>query len=495
MRLHWQHRGQACNSWCSRIMETRTRSPEPPAYLHGVLSVDAVEISTNGGHVIALDLPAAPYPLGGEADAVVEDIIRLGGMPIAAHPDSRKLELAWKDWATPIAGLEWLNLDSAWRDESGTRLARVAFDSVIRPGPAFASLLDRPTDALARWDALGATRRIVGIAGHDAHGGISGRTEEGTRRTLPGLSSYQTSFKAFSSRVILGEPLTGDAGRDARVLLDAIRAGRVFTAIDGHAAPAAIDFHATAGGVAVAMGQERVFDPASRLSFRSTMPPDASSVLLRDGVEMTRSDSGSLEFQPAAPGVYRVEVRQRRSRVPWIVTNPIYLRATNERAVQDPVLPDGASSVLALSEPGSVEKDPVSAGELAASADSRTLSFRLRAGERASQYVALAIALPHDLPHFDRIAFTGKADAQMRISVQLRFEHAGGARWVRSVYLSPDPREIVVPIDRLLGADRPGAIPSVETASSALFVVDLTNARPGAEGKFEISNLRLAAPR
>ena len=72
-----------------------TRPPDPPAYLHGVLCIDAVEISTNGGHLIALDMPAAPYPLGGEAAAVVEDVMRLGGMPVAAHPDSAKAELAW----------------------------------------------------------------------------------------------------------------------------------------------------------------------------------------------------------------------------------------------------------------------------------------------------------------------------------------------------------------------------------------------------------------
>ena len=49
------------------------RQPDAPEYVQGVLCVDAVEISTNGGHYIALDMPAAPYPLGGEPSAVVED--------------------------------------------------------------------------------------------------------------------------------------------------------------------------------------------------------------------------------------------------------------------------------------------------------------------------------------------------------------------------------------------------------------------------------------
>ena len=80
----------------------------------------------------------------------------------------------------------------------------------------------------------------------------------------------------------------------------------------------------------------------------------------------------------------------------------------------------------------------------------------------------------------------------MRVSVQLRFDNAGGARWVRSVYLSPESREVVVPVDHLLPAERPITRPPSESASTFLFVVDLTNASPGAQGRFEISDLRLA---
>ena len=80
-----------------------------------MLCLDGVEISTNGGHYIALDMPAAPYPLGGEARDVVEDVRRLGGFGIAAHPDSPKPELRWRDWAAPIDGIEILNPDTGWR--------------------------------------------------------------------------------------------------------------------------------------------------------------------------------------------------------------------------------------------------------------------------------------------------------------------------------------------------------------------------------------------
>src|ERR1700738_5100550 len=92
-----------------------TRTPDPPEYRSGVLCLDGVEISTAGGHYIALDMPAAPYPLAGEPRDVVEDVRRLGGFGIAAHPDSPKAQLEWGGWTTTFDGIELLNPDTAWR--------------------------------------------------------------------------------------------------------------------------------------------------------------------------------------------------------------------------------------------------------------------------------------------------------------------------------------------------------------------------------------------
>src|SRR3954469_10463895 len=92
-----------------------TRRPDPPTYRSGVLCLDGVEITPTGGHYIALDMPASPYPLGGEPRDVVADVRRLGGFGIAAHPDSPKPELRWSDWEAPIDGVEWINPDTSWR--------------------------------------------------------------------------------------------------------------------------------------------------------------------------------------------------------------------------------------------------------------------------------------------------------------------------------------------------------------------------------------------
>ncbi len=146
-----------------------TRKPDPPQYRAGVLVIDAVELSTQAGHYIALGLPQAPYPLRGEARDVAADVRRLGGFGIVAHPDSAKPGLRWHDWEARFDAMEWLNADTEWRDEPRMHLVRALARYPFRPAETLASLLDRPDTTLDRWDALTAKRPVVALAGADAH--------------------------------------------------------------------------------------------------------------------------------------------------------------------------------------------------------------------------------------------------------------------------------------------------------------------------------------
>ncbi|MEQ1871626.1 MAG: hypothetical protein ABL961_16545, partial [Vicinamibacterales bacterium] len=144
-----------------------TRVPDPPTYRAGVLCIDAVEISTTGGHYVALGMPAAPYRLGGEPRDVVEDVARLGGFGIAAHPDSPRAELAWHDWNASIDGLEILNPDSAWRAHAyrGGIRARLRLLSAFatypfRAAETIGALLTESTDAKTQWARLSAIRPV-----------------------------------------------------------------------------------------------------------------------------------------------------------------------------------------------------------------------------------------------------------------------------------------------------------------------------------------------
>lgn len=471
-----------------------TRGPERPAYISGVLCIDGVEVSTRGGHYVALGIGGAPYPLGGEAEAVVEDVARLGGFGIAAHPDSPRPELSWTDWAAPVEGLEWVNADSEWRNETRTRLARVLFDYFLRPGPALAAMLDRPVATLTRWDELSARRPVVGIGGHDAHGGM-GRSAEyrgtGPSMWVPGIPSYEASFRSFSTRVVLERPLSGTAEADAAAVTAAIRAGRMFTAVDALAAPGDFEYHAVRGPEVVMMGSVAPPGPAA-FEVAAAVPPGARTVLLRNGQEVASAAGGGLRVDTsAAEGAYHVEIHLPGAPgdppVPWILGNPIYFldSAAAPRAA-------ARSAHLPLSPKVSwhVEKDRGSSASVVPSAAEVAFFYRLRGPGRGSQFAAAVADLQGRAPASAAIAFSATAARPARLSVQLRYRGGGGARWGRSVYVDSTPREIVVPIDRMRPADRQeGPAPSVTAAVSLLFVVDLTNALPGAANTIRISRV------
>jgi hypothetical protein len=454
-----------------------TRPAIPPRYSNGVLCVDGVEISTNGGHYVALDMRPSPYPLGGEAAAVIDDVRRLGGFGVAAHPYSPRQELRWRNWSVPFDGLEWINADSEWRDEPKRSLLRLPFDYLVRPGPSMAQILDRPAPALRRWDEITSRRPAVALPAHDAHGG---------------LPSYRASFSAFSLNVVLTEPLTGFSPDDGRAIVDAVRRGRAFTAVNGIAGPARLDFHATLDTTQVLMGEALPFDPEVELVAQATVPPGGRLTLICNGNQVAETASGPLRYRSGEPAACRPEVSAPSApgepRVPWIVGNPIYLLS----AVVEPI---GSEPVFETSSTVAgnwvVEKDPGSAGQIDVRDGTMALDYQLRDGARVSQYVAAAAALTPPVPDFDRILFTGSAAEPMRASVQLRF--ADGRRWVSSVYLEPDGRRAIVPLSSLVSAEPGGgARPDFRQATSILFVVDLTNARPGDRGTVRISDLVFA---
>ncbi len=188
-------------------------------------------------YVVAIGLnDASPYPMGGEPVDVIEDIHRRGGMAVVARPGPcRKPELQWRPWDTPYDGVEWLNADSEWRDQSNGHLAVVAARLLLRPPETIASLFRRPTPTLRRWDATLRRRPVVGLAGLDAHANLAG---------WPRYVDMFRTARPFAGRCSECEPLSPGAQRcwpeDAAAILSGTL-GRGQGRIDrpGHSSPAA----------------------------------------------------------------------------------------------------------------------------------------------------------------------------------------------------------------------------------------------------------------
>jgi hypothetical protein len=477
-----------------------TRKPDPPQYRAGVLVIDAVELSTQSGHYIAIGIPQAPYPLRGEGRDVAEDVRRLGGLGIIAHPDSAKAGLRWTDWNADFDGMEWLNADTEWRDERWAQLARALVRYPLRPVETLASLLDRPDSTLDRWDGIAQKRPVVAFAGADAHAraGWMDDDVQGYRRGwFLRIPSYEASFRTFAMRVALDRPLTNDANTDAARIMAALRKGAVYSAIDAIAAPASLEFSAIAGGLR--LGQGDVFTDVSApllFSARTNASTGGVIVLRKDGRILTQQPLPSLAFETAGEGTYRVEVYLTHAPgeplIPWIVSNNIYVRPDGwgvraEARAETPSITRGIQGG-----PWHAEKDDETSAEVAQQ-DAPTgpvqLTFRLASGDREGRYAALGIGVGTALTERTHVAFQSHASRPMRISVQARHPKSG-ARWQRSIYLDSEPRDVIVRFAEMTPVGAEGAFDPA-LADTLLFVVDTTNTLPGTAGSFTIENLRI----
>jgi hypothetical protein len=474
--------------------------PLPPRYVAGVLCIEAVEISTTGGHYAVLGLSPPPYPLAGEARDVVEDVARLGGFGIAAHPDSAKQELRWDDWDAPFDAMEWFNADSQWRDEGRWRLLPTILQYPWRPAESVAALFDRPSDLLDRWDRLSRSRRVVGLAAADAHArmGLGGKTDPYDEMVYVKLPSYEAIFRAFSMRVELREPLTGDAVLDAGAVIAAMRAGRLYTAFDSIAGPATLSFTAESGGEVARQGEALAFKGPVRFRASTNAPPRTSVVLLRNGEVVSRTDGPSIEWQDDRPGAYRIEAHVSGAPgeppLPWIVSNPVYVGVPPGReAVVTP--PATTASLVWPAQTWHIEKDAHSSGSWKTTVDRGVIrhTVRYQLGQNgASPFVAFVTFDAGAMHDASRLAFRAAAGKPMRLSVQVRLlDGSLERRWQRSVYLSTEPRDIVVTFADMRAAGTgardvfaPGRIQAL------LFVVDTVNTRPGDGGELWVEGLR-----
>jgi hypothetical protein len=276
-------------------------------------------------------------------------------------------------------------------------------------------------------------------------------------------------------RAILDRAPTKDAAADARLVYAAVRKGSLFTAIDGLAGPALLDFHAVPSGATVT------------LLARVTMPPGGELVLMGPAGELARAER-TLRYEVPAdrPAAYRVEVRLSGApgapAVPWLVSNAIRVGAAPE-----PSAPSTESSVPGTEHtiapfPWRIEKDAASLAIVRTSATAAELEYKLADGARNSQFVALATDLRDQA--FSAIDLDLAVDRPTRLWVQART--VDGRRWGRTYYVDPAGTAIHVPLSSLkpLGTSAPS--PAGSSVTSILLVVDLTNGAPGRSGQLTV---------
>jgi len=293
-------------------------APEAPRDLGGVLVLSGTEITTRDGHLLAYDFQGDPPPAGTPAHQADARVRQAGGFTAVAHGHDPKAP--WQRWDLRVRGLEIYNAGADARRNLvfpyGNVLA-AAFAYPLNPDYALLVLHDRPGDDLARFDAVGRARSIVGYCGLDAHG-------------LPG---YARLFRVV--RTYLAAELTGDVARDARVVWDALRQGRHHCSFDVFADGSRFRFRAELGSHRAQMGETLTGPEPVRfiVELGIAAAPEAEISLFRNGAIAARAQGTRLEHVTREGGSFRVEVALPvpnlfggTHRETWILSNAIFVR-------------------------------------------------------------------------------------------------------------------------------------------------------------------------
>jgi hypothetical protein len=272
-----------------------------------VLALIGVEISTRGGHYLALNVTEEIDRFKLTTQQIIDEVARQGGLGFIAHPYFTKRP--WIDWTVSgFTGIEGYNVAHDTFDENYGRLA--LWTLAASPHSLYLSILDRPYDPLTVWDRLIAQhRRVTGIGSADAHEfHLMGMT----------FAPYAVMFQLARTHVLsAAAPLTPEA------VYEALRRGRAYFATELEARADGFTFVAAEGerllGV---MGDEVPWREG--LVLRAWLPGAARLVLLRDGKEFASITAQVWEVLINEPGAYRLEAS--RFGRPWIWSNPIYVR-------------------------------------------------------------------------------------------------------------------------------------------------------------------------
>ena len=312
------------------------------------------EVTTDTGHLLALDVPDSFLPASGDAVEAQKSILGSGGLGFVALPCDLKDH--WRDFDRfqDGIGLEVFNLSAIARTKINLpTLAEVWRRYKSRsPLRAFHLVSARPDRELKLWDTLTTApgpglpaRRVVGIASLDAHAVM-----KFARRTYP-FPTYEETFRTLRTHLVMAQPLShGEVPEEGRAELGkqdaarvhaALAAGHCYMAYDNYADPTGFVFEAGPNsslmGDAVTLPSFEVDTDRQSpgITLIAQSPRTRSLVrLYKDGHLVAAARGGRLEFAVSEPGVYRVEVFLYRTRLgslclgakPWIFSNPIYVQ-------------------------------------------------------------------------------------------------------------------------------------------------------------------------
>ena len=292
----------------------------------GVLFVGGNEVNT-ASHDRLLLAPGSKEAASAHTTGtqqVLEGQRQRGGLSFVAYPHE------FQSW--DAAGYDGMEVYNLYTNTKQINYFVTFFDWLWSywsyPDLMFARFYERPSPALSKWDELTQSRKVVAVAGNDAHSNVGFQLGDRTGKSLIGvhLDPYERTFGVVRNHVLIEreKPFTTES------LLDALRGGHSYIAFDIFGDSEGFLFAADNGRDSKLMGDEIELLGGVRLI--AAAPVKSRILLFKDGRVIRDEDrSARQEFYATERGVYRVEVYLPQlgplvEGKPWIISNPIYVR-------------------------------------------------------------------------------------------------------------------------------------------------------------------------
>lgn len=235
-----------------------------------------------------------------------------------------------KTWDADFDGIEIFSLHT---NSKKMNPFFVLFDALwsyhAYPELVLAKYFQRPNENLQRYDEITKERKSTLFAGTDAHSNIGFHLfgdDAGNKLINLKIDSYETIFRAMRNHVLLekDKPLTQEN------LLHALKNGHCFIGVDSLSDPSGFSLTAETISERKTMGDEIAL--AENLNLKATAPQVARFVVLKNGEKIyEQANTAQINFSIKEKGTYRTEVYLDAlgapfDQMPWIISNPIYVR-------------------------------------------------------------------------------------------------------------------------------------------------------------------------
>ncbi|HYV23976.1 MAG TPA: hypothetical protein VE969_01970 [Pyrinomonadaceae bacterium] len=292
---------------------------------NGVLFINGNEVATASGDRLLL-IPGSANAASMNSQStqqIIDQQNMAGGLAFVAYPSESQ---NWQ--STTPSGIEVYNLFTNTKQANRLGLFLDGLWSYRSYADLmFANFFSRPDENLKRWDQTvnGSNRKLVAIAGNDAHSniGVSLNDESGNQLIGIKLDPYERSFRTVRTHVLIRK----DKGLSRESLLEALSQGHCYASFDLFSDASGFNFSVLHSGKT--MGDEVALNLQPRLVVQSPLP--ARVVLLKNGNTVDQKFGTEMEFSADGAGAYRVEayldsLPAPAGGKPWVISNPVYIK-------------------------------------------------------------------------------------------------------------------------------------------------------------------------